>query len=408
MRQVLPKLDLARIAANADALGQSLILRGDPKGPERVAALLKANETRKELKKRVEDLLARRNKGEQIDRAALASEKALLDNAEEEFYTKCVSLPNWTHPDVPIGEESNAKVVGESTVRVDPKPLTHVEICEKHDLADFAAATKTTGTKFVYLKREAALLEMSLQRMAVDHMTRKYGFVPISTPDLIRPWIIEACGFQPRGHESQVYHVQDHDLCLIGTSEISIAGYLSGSKLKSEQRLLGLSHCFRTEAGATGKESKGLYRLHQFSKVEMFTVSAPSQSEQMHEELVKASTEVCDALGLMWRVLDMPTKELGGSAYRKYDVEVFMPGSKRWGEVASITNTIDYQSRRLDIKLNNEYAHTLNGTACAVPRLLIALLETHQQPDKSVRLPKAIADVAGFDVIGRKEGGSSK
>lgn len=279
------------------------------------------------------------------------------------------------------------------------KWLDHLEIAQANDLVDFTAGAKISGSKFVFLKREAALLEMTLQRMAVDYLVRHRGFVPISTPDLIKPSIVEACGFQPRGEENQIYFVKDQDLCLIGTSELALAGYLSNTKLKTEQRYAGISHCFRTEAGSKGKESKGLYRLHQFSKVEMFVACKPQVSEALHRELVDCSVNLCETLGLTWRVIDMPPHELGASAYRKFDVEVYMPGSKRWGEVASVTNCTDFQSRRLDIKMNNEYAHTLNGTACAVPRMLIAVLETYQQGDKSVRLPPALAAAAGFDEI---------
>jgi seryl-tRNA synthetase len=171
--------------------------------------------------------------------------------------------------------------------------------------------------------------------------------------------------------------------------------------------LAGFGHCFRTEAGAAGLTSKGLYRLHQFTKVEMFVATAPEKSEQMHSELLAFVMRFCADLGLNWRALDMPTLELGASAYRKYDVEVWMPGSRRWGEVASITNCTDYQSRRLDIRMaasssNNSaattrFAHTLNGTACAVPRILLALLETHYDAEKDqVQLPDVVAEVAGF------------
>jgi seryl-tRNA synthetase len=402
MKAIRPKLDFAKIIANLDTFGTSLINRGDLQGKDKLLELLKLNEVRKTLKKDIEDVQSKRNKGQTVDKQLLSNKKQQLESVEADFFPRCTALPNWIHPEVPIGEEANAKIVKESAYKIEAKKLNHLEICEKFDLADFVSATRTTGTKFVYLKREAALLEMALQRFTVDQMIKKYNFVPISTPDLIKPWIIEACGFQPRGSESQVYHITDHDLCLIGTSEIAIAGYLAGSKLKGEERLLGISHCFRTEAGATGKESKGLYRLHQFAKVEMFVTCDGNDSERIHDTLVTASTEICDRLGLMWRVLEMPTKELGASAYRKYDVEVFMPGSQRWGEVASITNTIDYQSRRLDIKINGNYAHTLNGTACAVPRLLLSLLETHQQSDASVRIPKELIPIAGFENINRK------
>ena len=401
MKPITPRIDLPRIIAQAEGFAQSLINRGDPLGREKVHELLKLAETRKGALKQLDELNSRRNKKEVIDRKQLSDAKAAADAAEKDFYARCLSMPNWTHSDVPIGDESKARITATNAGVPEAYGKSHTKLCELHDLADFQAASKTTGTKFVFLKREAALLEMALQRFAINHAMKTRRFVPISTPDLVKPWIIEACGFQPRGEATQIYHVSGHDLCLVGTSEITLAGYLAGSKLKEEQRLLGISHCFRTEAGATGKDSKGLYRLHQFSKTEMFVACHPAKSETIHEDLVKVSTEICDLLGLKWRVLDMPTQELGASAYRKYDVEVYMPGSRKWGEVASITNTTDFQSRRLDIKFEGEFAHTLNGTACAVPRLLLAILETHQNSDSSISIPKHLADICGFDVIRR-------
>ncbi|HVF00113.1 MAG TPA: serine--tRNA ligase, partial [Rubrobacteraceae bacterium] len=210
-------------------------------------------------------------------------------------------------------------------------------------------------------------------------------------------------GFMPRGPETQIYSVENSDLSLIATAEIPLAGSLADEIVDSERlpiRLAGLSHCFRTEAGSHGRASRGLYRVHQFTKVEMFAFAEPDQSEALHEEMLGIEEEIFGGLGIPYRVVDICTGDLGGAAYRKYDLEAWMPGRNAYGEITSTSNTTDYQARRLQIRYRRDggrpqLVHTLNGTAIAVSRALIPILENYQQEDGSVLVPEALVPYVG-------------
>ena len=249
------------------------------------------------------------------------------------------------------------------------------------------------------------LLELGLIRYAMDILV-EHGYEPTITPDLARDEALVGTGFIPRGPETQIYSVQDSDLSLIATAEITLAGQLADEIIDEDSlplRYAGLSHCFRTEAGSHGRASRGLYRVHQFTKVEMFAFAAPDQSERIHEEMVGIEERVFQGLGLPYRVVDICTGDLGGAAYRKYDLEAWMPGrgeAGEFGEVTSTSNTTDYQARRLAIRYRKEggrpqLLHTLNGTALALSRAFIALLEIYQQQDGSVLLPDALVPYVG-------------
>lgn len=320
-------------------------------------------------------------------------------------------LPNLTHPDVPQGGEDDAKElrrVGQIP-HFSFTPLNHLELGQKLDLLDFEAGAEVAGQKFYFLKNQAVFLELGLIRYALD-ILMKYGFTPMITPDVAKAEILEGIGFSPRGEETQIYSLADHDLCLIGTSEITIGGMLRQRILDAKDlplRIAGLSHCFRTEAGSLGRESKGLYRVHQFSKVEMFAFALPEQSEALHAELLAIEEEIFQGLELPYRVVDIAAGDLGGPAYRKFDIEAWMPGRGEkggYGEVTSTSNCTDFQSRRLGIRYRDANGkifplHTLNGTAIAISRALVALLENGQQADGSVILPKALVPYCGFDKI---------
>ena len=403
------RLDFASIASRSSELAQQLARRGVADAEKVVGDVLAARAARLDAQRAFDELRRRRNASDAVDRDAMRSAKAALDAATERLDALAVALPNWTHPDAPWGAEDRARIAGSScgvaALAEEPREwatpdwprANHLPLAESRGWVDLAAGAETSGSKFAFLKGPLALLELGLQQLAVRRLAAR-GFTPVATPDLVKPALVEACGFQPRGPNAQVYFVRDADLCLAGTSEIPLAGSLAGKRLKGATRLAGFGHCFRTEAGSPGAYSRGLYRLHQFTKVEMFAACAPADSERLHDELVGHTTSLCDALRLPWRLLDMPTQELGASAYRKFDVEVWMPGSRRWGEVASITNCTDFQARRLDVKMERggDFAHTLNGTACAVPRMLIALVENHQTKDGAVALPEPLAEVVGF------------
>ncbi len=322
------------------------------------------------------------------------------------------TLPNLTHPDTPIGNtDDDHKVLHTwGTPRTfDFKPLDHVELSEKLDLIDFEGGAKVAGQKFYFLKNELVLLDLALQRFAVER-TMAHGFKPVITPDLARPAILEGIGFNPRGEETQVYSVQGHDLCLVGTAEITIGGMFQDQIFDAKDlpiRIAGISHCFRTEAGSGGRESRGLYRVHQFTKVEMFIFCDGDLevSNKHHAELLAIEEELFQAMEIPYRVLDIASGDLGAPAYRKFDIEAWMPGRGMYGEVTSTSNCTDFQARRLGIRhYPSEQAkarpvHTLNGTAIALSRGLIAILENHQQADGSVVMPKALRQYLPFDVI---------
>lgn len=345
----------------------------------------------------------------------IASAEAELEAVEKELDTEGRRIPNMAHPAAPIGKEDKdnleIKRVGSPT-QFAFEPKDHVQLGQELDIIDFDSATKVTGTKFYYLKNEGVFLELGLVRYALDILQKK-GFTPFITPDLAKEEILEGIGFNPRGAESNVYTVEGEGTCLVGTAEITLGGYYSGTILSKDKlplRMAGLSHCFRREAGAAGQFSKGLYRVHQFTKVEMFAYCLPEDSDALHEELRSIEEEIFSGLEIPFRVVDTCTGDLGAPAYRKWDLEAWMPGRNggEWGEVTSTSNCTDFQARRLNIKYKdddgkNKYVHMLNGTAIAISRAIISILENFQQADGSVRLPKALVPYCGFEVIKKKQ-----
>ena len=310
-------------------------------------------------------------------------------------------VPNLTHPDSPDGftDEDNVPIreVG-SKREFDFEPKDHVELMETLDLIDFEGGAKVSGQKFYYLKNQAVFLELALAQYAMS-LLQKEGFTVHITPDLARHQILDGIGFNPRGAETQIYSIEESDLCLIATAEITLGGLLIDQLLKYEQLPIlyaGLSHCYRTEAGAAGRESRGLYRVHQFSKIEMFAFTHPEKSEEMHERMREIEEQIYQDLGIPYQLVNICKGDLGGPAYRKYDLEAWMPGRGEWGEVTSTSNCTDYQSRRMNIRFkdpdtgNNRFVHMLNGTAIAVSRTLIALIENGQQKDGSIKLPACL------------------
>ena len=315
------------------------------------------------------------------------------------------AMPNLTHPESPVGGEDASKELRRGNVDVRPfsfPVLDHVQLAEQHDLIDFEGGARVAGHGFYFLKNEAVLLELALQQYAIELLMRE-GFTPMITPDLARGDVLKGIGFIPRGPETQIYSVENHDLNLVATAEITLGGLYADEVIDAEKlpiKLCGISHCFRTEAGAAGRASRGLYRVHQFTKVEMFAFTLPEQSEAMHNYFRDLECEIFDGLGIPYRVLDIATGDLGGPAYRKFDLEAWMPGrgdGGEYGEVTSTSNCTDYQSRRLDIRYKvkgekgTQFVHTLNGTAVAISRALIAILENYQQADGSILIPKCCA-----------------
>ncbi|MDD4269452.1 MAG: serine--tRNA ligase [Pirellulales bacterium] len=353
---------------------------------------------------------ARKEEGRQL-RERTGQLRAELDAlaAEQEAIHRWI--PNMSHPDAPRGRDDQAnREVGRGKTPLpefDFEPLDHVELAERLDLIDFAGGARVAGHGFYFLKNEAVLLELALQRYALGLLIGE-GFTPMTTPDLASNQILEGTGYIPRGPETQIYSIENQNLSLIATAEITLGGLLAGQTVDAEAlplKLCGVSHCFRTEAGAHGKESRGLFRVHQFTKVEMFAFTLPDDSEAMLEYLRELECRLFDGLAIPYRVVDTATGDLGGPAYRKYDLEAWLPGRGGFGEVTSTSNCTDYQARRLNARFKvkgekgTRFVHTLNGTAIAISRALIAVLENHQQADGSVAIPEPLRAVVGKDVI---------
>jgi seryl-tRNA synthetase len=339
--------------------------------------------------------------------------EAALAEAEKALEAHALAIPNLVHPESPAGGEEafrELRRVGEPR-RFDFAPADHLALGQALGLWDFDGGARVAGQKFYFLRGEAVLLDLALQRFALDVAVRA-GFTPYATPDVARRAIVDGLAFAPRGDETQIYSLAGTDLDLIGTAEITLGGLHHDQVLEEAElprRLAGVSHCFRTEAGAAGKESKGLYRVHQFTKVELFALTRPEDSEAMHAELLGIEERIFQALEIPYRVIEIAAGDLGAPAYRKFDLEAWMPGRGErgdWGEVTSTSNCTDYQARRLRIRFRREggkkpeLVHTLNGTAVAVSRALIALVENHQRADGSVAIPAALRPFAGFDAIG--------
>jgi seryl-tRNA synthetase len=335
----------------------------------------------------------------------LPSKEMELHEVAERLREEQLKIPNITHPDSPIGKDDTENVEIRRWGEIPDfsfEPKDHVELGDALGIIDFDAGAKTTGSKFYFLRGDAVLLELGLIRYALD-IIMKRGYQPTITPDLARDQMLVGTGFIPRGPETQIYSVEDSDISMIATAEITLAGQHTDDIIEERDlplRYAGLSHCFRTEAGSHGRASRGLYRVHQFTKVEMFAFTTPEGSEEIHNEMVEIEERIFQGLGLPYRVVDICTGDLGGAAYRKYDLEAWMPGRGDFGEVTSTSNTTDYQARRLAIRYRKEggrpqLLHTLNGTALAMSRVLISLLEIYQQQDGSVMLPEALVPYVG-------------
>ncbi len=427
-------LDLKFVRDNIDAVKANTANRHVSANPDLVVELY---DQRNSLLKELEGLRASRNANAEKMKAKLSPEDrsrlieqgrrlkesiAELEKRHEEtekrLTEEAMKLPNMSHPEAPVaeGEAGNrqlrtwGKVPAFGFAHRD-----HVEIGQSLDLVDFESGARVAGQKFYYLKNEAVILELALVRYALDSLMRE-GFTLFATPDVAREDIVAGHGFNPRGPESNIYSLEGTDLCLIATAEITLGGYSAGKILSAEALPLtfaGVSHCFRREAGAAGQFSKGLYRVHQFTKVEMFVFCHPSGSEQMLERLIGIEEKIFQGLEIPYRIVDTCTGDLGGPAYRKFDLEAWMPGrgeAGEYGEVTSTSNCTDYQARRLGIRFKeggkNAFVHTLNGTALAVSRTLIALLENFQKQDGSIGLPRGLAAYTGFSsIVPRGAGG---
>ncbi len=387
-----------------------------------IEQILSLDTKRSELMGKTEELRGERNKvskvfneenknrGSQI-KEELKKLEPELDEIQKQLKMLLLELPNTLDPHTPIGKEEKESVEIKK-VGIVPKfdftPLDHVDIGKKLDIIDFEKGAKVTGSQFYFLKNEAVLLEQALIRYAFDFLLKE-KFSLIETPDLAKISVLEGIGFKPRGPETQVYTIEGTDLGLVGTAEITLGGYHKDEIIEEKAlpiKYAGLSHCFRTEAGGYGRYSRGLYRVHQFTKVEMFIYCLPEKSAQMHDYLLSLEEKIYQELEIPYRVVDIVSGDLGAPAVRKYDLEGWMPGRNDWGEITSTSNCTDYQAARLNIKYrkqdgSTQYIHMLNGTAVAISRALIVILENNQQKDGTVIVPKVLRPYLSRDRIGQ-------
>jgi seryl-tRNA synthetase len=385
--------------------------------------LLALDESRREYLSKIETLRAERNKKskgkpseEEITRLQKVGDEikgleTALARVEAEYFELLKTIPNLTHPDSPIGGENDYNVLYTTG---EPKKFSfpskdHEELMLANDLVDFDRGAKVAISKFYFSKNNLVRMNQALISYGID-IASKHGYELIETPDMAKDEILEGIGFNPRGPETQVFSVENTGLSLIGTAEITMGGYHAGETLDLSQgpkKYIALSHCFRTEAGAYGRASKGLYRVHQFAKLEMFVFCKPEESEKYHQEILAIEKKIIDGLKLPYRVIDIASGDLGGPAYRKFDIEAWMtmkgekdsPGG--YGEITSCSNCTDYQARRLNIKYRKEdgvaeFVHTLNGTAVVLSRFPLAIVENYQQKDGSIAVPKVLKKYCGL------------
>jgi seryl-tRNA synthetase len=344
----------------------------------------------------------------------LKTERAKLEAAlpalEDELLELQQAIPNLTHPAAPIGlTDADNREIGSGATPIRElgfEPKDHVDLGLALGLLDLEGGARVAGHGFYFLVGDLVLLDMALQRHAIAVLAEA-GYSTMVTPDVARAELLTATGYSPRGSESQIYSLEGTDLGLIATAEITLAGIHQGQLLDEADlpiRLGGLSHCFRTEAGAHGRATRGIYRVHQFSKVEMFAVAHPDQSAAIHDEMLGVEKQIFDQLGIPYRIVENATGDLGAAAYRKFDIEAWMPGRGGYGEVTSTSNCTDYQSRRLNLRYRATatgrsagLAHTLNGTAVATSRALVAVMENYQQEDGSIEVPAVLRPFVGKD-----------
>jgi seryl-tRNA synthetase len=365
-------------------------------------ATAEAEELRAAQKARSEEIAQAKRAGEDASQALAAMKelsaqvKELSEQArgaQEELQRALAPLPNLPDPNAAPGpEDLVVREVGE--VPAYPfEPRDHLELAGP--LIDMDHAASLSGSRFAYLKGDLVLLELALVRWVLEKL-RGHGFEPVIPPVLVRERALYGTGFLP-DTEQQIYHLAEDDLYLVGTSEVALASLHDEEILQAERlplRYAGFSPCFRREAGAAGKDTRGIFRVHQFDKVEMFSFVPPEESGAEHERILGIEEEILAELGLPYRVVNIAVGDLGNSAAIKYDCEVWLPSQGRYRELTSCSNTTDYQARRLNIRLRRERGtetlHTLNGTAVAVGRTLIALLENGQRADGSVGLPACL------------------
>ncbi len=384
--------------------------------------LLKLDTQKKEQLKELEDLRAEQNKiskqsidKEQIEKAKKIKERIKkiepdLKEIETTFNDLMFQIPNLSQEDVPVGKDETENVVVKEVGKVpkfDFKPKDHLELGENLDLIDVKRAAKISGTRFSYLKNEAVLLEFALINLIFDTLTKE-GFTPVIPPVMIKPEMAMGMGYPEQFDGEEAYYIEKDKLYLVGTAEQSVGTMHAGEILKEKdlpKRYSGFSTCFRREAGAYGKDTRGILRVHQFDKVEMFSFCKPEDSKKEHQFFLKMEEKLMGFLEIPYRVVQMCTGDLGFPTAAKYDIETWLPSENRYRETHSTSNCTDFQARRLNIRYRKEkdtkldFIHTINGTAFAIGRIIIAILENYQQKDGSIKVPKALQKYLPFKEI---------
>ncbi len=407
IRELRAKPDVYREAAKSKGIGERY-----------VDETLACDEHRRKLLTEVEQLRSQLNvKGKptpaqlkqlQEVKAELADLEGKLNKINTQFEDAIARIPNLLAPGTPEGgEEANRE---ERTWGEHPKfefaPKDHQELAEAHGWLDFERGAKVAGSKFYYLFGPLVKLELAITNMVVD-MLEYQGFVPAIVPNLVTSRVAAGSGYLPRGEERQIYKIEGEDLNLIATSEMALTGLYADEILEQAQlpkTFVGYSPSYRMEAGAYGKYSKGLYRVHQFNKLEMYVFCRPDDSAQWHEKLLALEEKICHTLELPYRVVRIAAGDMGAPAYKKFDVEYWSPLEQTYRELMSVSNVTDYQARRLNIRYRDaegkvQYVHTLNGTAAAFSRMPIAIIENFQQADGKVKVPEALVKYYGKEWV---------
>jgi len=419
-------LDIKLIRENPELVRNNLEKRGNPENLRMLDELVdydkkwrqyltELNELRHERRLITAEIAVLKKKGKEADKE-LSKAKAIdtkittlekqVNECEEKVHNYLMRLPNLLHESVPFGKDENDNVPVRTwgkTPKFSFKPKDHIDLALNLDIMDIERAGKIAGARFFYLKNEGVLLDIALMNFALEEMIKK-GYKPVEPPFLMRrePYegVVALSDF-----EDVLYKVEDEDLYLIATSEHPVAAMFMDEVLKTEDlplKFVGMSTNFRKEAGAHGKDTRGIFRTHQFNKVEQFIFCKPEDSWKIHEELIRNAEELVQKLGLAYRVVNVCTGDIGTVAAKKYDVEVWMPAQNAYRELISCSNCTDYQARRLNIKYREKegeaprgFVHTLNSTAIATGRTIVAILENYQQEDGSIAIPEALRRYMG-------------
>ena len=408
-------LDIRYIRANAEKVQESTRQKGYDVD---ISQLLKLDDDRRALGQRVDELRERRNQnaakmkggkpeqslideGKQI-KIELAEQEGYLTNLDSAYKALLHSIPNVIFDDVPLGGEEDSvevKVFGEQKTGA----KDHLDYAVGRDWVDFERGAKVAGAKFYYLKGDLALLENAITQFALDYITKK-GFTYMTVPHMVNQRTMTGTGFAPRtSDQSDEYAIEDEDLALIATAEIPLTGYHADEIIDEDKLPLlyaGLSPCYRREAGASGKHTRGLFRVHQFNKLEMYAFTLPEQSADMHERILAIEEELWQAMGISYHVINIAAGDLGAPAAKKYDIEYWSPVDGSYRELTSCSNCTDFQARNLNIRVRRkdgsvEILHTLNGTAVSLARSLVVILENYQNDDGMLTVPDVLRPYMG-------------